>query len=120
MDEETKRLRDATVVFKAEEKILRLALRECASQLPLSELKASVASLGEQKAEMTARLAKSKGGDVKALSLEQRDKVNSEHRKWQKTANARKKIRTELWKEIEMVIEKDKTEETKEELGLEF
>jgi hypothetical protein len=43
-----------------------------------------------------------------------------EHRKWQKAASARKRIRLDMWKAIEEVIEKDKIEETKEALGLEF
>jgi 26S proteasome regulatory subunit (ATPase 3-interacting protein) len=120
MEDETKRLRDTTSALKVEEKELRLSLREGASQAPLSELKAAVTSLEEQKAEMTARLAKLKGGDVKPVSLEERETVGGEHRKWQMAANARKKIRTELWKEIEGWIEKEKVADTKEELGLEF
>ena len=120
MDAESARLRDETDAFKAEEKELRLALREGASQVPLPELRASVTALEKQKAEMTARLAKLQDGNVKPVSLEEREKVNAEHRKWQKTADARRKIRTELWKEIEGVIEKDKIEDTKEALGLEF
>ena len=99
---------------------MRLALREGASQVPLPELKASVSLLEEQKAEMTGRLAKLKGGNVEAVSLEEREKVGAEFRKWQKVAGARKKIRLELWKEIEAHIEREKIAETKEELGLEF
>ena len=119
MDDETKRLRDTTIALKAEEKELRLSLREGASQVSLSELKVAVTSLEEQKAEMTARLAKLKGGNVKPVSLEEREKVGAEHRKWQKAANARKKIRTELWNVVEPNLEKAQVAETKEELGLE-
>lgn len=120
MEDETKRLRETTVSLKAEEKELRLALREGASQVPLPELKASVASLEQQKWEMTARLAKLKGGNLKPVSLEERERVSAEHRKWQKAAAARKKIRTEVWKEIESNLEREKVEETMEELRLEF
>ena len=120
MEDETKRLRDDTTALKVEEKELRLSLREGASQIPLSELKAAVTSLEEQKAEMMARLAKLKGGKLKPVSLEEREKVGGEHWKWQKAANARKKIRMELWKEIEPHVEKDKVADIKEELGLEF
>ena len=120
MEEETTRLRDATAALKAEEKELRLALREGASQVPLPELKASVTLLEEQKAEMTARLAKLKGGGLKAVSLEERERVGMEFRKWQRVAGARKRIRGELWREIEGNLEREKVAETKEELGLEF
>lgn len=120
MEDETTRLREATTALKAEEKELRLALREGASQIPLPELKASVTLVEEQKTEMTARLAKLKGGNVKAVSLEEREKVGAEFRKWQRAAGARKKIRVELWKEIEGHVEREKIADTKEELGLEF
>ena len=120
METETTRLRDATTALKAEEKELRLVLREGASQVPLPELKASVTALEQQKSGLTARLAKLASGNVKPVSLEEREKVNSEHRKWQKTASARKKIRLDLWKEIEGALDKEKAAETKEDLGLEF
>ena len=120
MDAETTRLKDATTALKTEEKEHRLALREGASQIPLTELKASVTALEQQKAELTARLAKLESGTVKPVSLEEREKVSTEHRKWQKTAAARKKIRMELWKEIEGQLDKEKAAETKEDLGLEF
>ena len=120
MESETTSLREATTGLKTEEKELRLSLREGASQIPLTELKASVAALEQEKDEITARLAKLRSGSIKPISLEDRDKVGLEHRKWQKTSNARKKIRNELWKEIEGLTEKEKIEETKEELGLEF
>jgi 26S proteasome regulatory subunit (ATPase 3-interacting protein) len=120
MEDEATRLRNATTALKAEEKELRLALREGASQVPLPELKASVSVLREQKTEMTAWLAKLKGWNLKPVSLEEREKVGAEFRKWQRVAGARKKIRVELWKEIEGNIEREKIAETKEELGLEF
>ena len=120
METETTRLKDSTTALKAEEKELRLALREGASQIPLADLKASVSTLEQQKTELNVRLAKLKSGNVKPVSLEEREKVNSEHRKWQKTANARKRIRLEVWKEIEGALDKEKVAETKEELGLEL
>lgn len=120
MEAETTRLKDATTGLRAEEKDLRLALRGGASQIPLTELKASVTALEQQKAEMTARLSKLTSGNVKPVNLEERETVNTEYRKWQKCAHARKKIRMEVWKEIEGAIDKGKAGETKEELGLEF
>ena len=120
MDAETTRLRDATTALKAEEKELRLALREGTSQVPLTELRSSIATFEQEKAEMTARLAKLKGGNLKPVSVDEREKINGDHRKWSKTAGARKKIRKELWADICGLLPTDKVEETKESLGLEF
>ena len=120
METETSRLKDATTALKAEEKELRLALRSGASEVPLPELKASVTALDKEKAELGARLAKLTSGSVKPVSLEEREKVNVEYKKWKKTAEGRKKIRFDMWKEIEGNIEKEKVGEVKERLGLEF
>lgn len=120
MDVETTRLRNETTALKAEEKELRVALREGASRVPLPELQASVTQLQQHKGELTARLEKLNGGDLQPVSTEEREKVKAEYRKWQKIANNRKKIRVEMWKEIASVVEKGKWEETKEALDLDF
>lgn len=120
LDLQTTNLKETTIALRTEEKDLRLALRDNVAQVPLAELRASVASLEEQRAGMKARLAELQGGNFKPVSAEEHEKVNEAHRKWERTAAARKKIRTELWKEIASHVEKDKLEETKEQLGLEF
>lgn len=120
MDVETTRLRDATSALRTEEKELRLALREGTSQVPLPELRTSVAMLEQEKAEIAARLAKLKSGNLKPVSIEEREKINADHRKWQRTAVARKKIRKDLWAEIVDKLDKDKIDETREELDLDF
>jgi len=118
MDAETTRLKDATVALKAEEKELRAALREGTAQVPLPELKASVASLEAEKLTLVARLEKLKSGSIKPITAEERDGLNKEHTKWKKCAHARRKIRLELWAEIRGHIEKGKVEELREELDL--
>lgn len=120
MEAETTRLREATTTLKAEEKELRQALREGTSQMPIPELRAAVAVLQQEKLEVTARLTKLKSGSIKPVSLEEREKTNGDHRKWAKKAAARKKIRRELWAEMQGHLEKDQIEETKESMGLEF
>ena len=120
MDAETTRLKDATVALKAEEKDLRAQLKGSTAQVPLAELRTAVHGLEMEKADLSARLAKLKSGNIKPIRAEERDKVNAEHRKWQKCANARRKIRKDMWDEIAGILPKDKWAETKEELGLEF
>lgn len=120
MDAEATRLKDATSALKADEKGLRASLRDHASVTPLPELKASVASLQKQKEEMLARLAKLKDGNVKPITPEEREKVAVEHKKWQQSVAARRKIRAEMWKIIaDIVAEPGKLAEVKESLGLE-
>ncbi len=121
IDAKTTRLRDETTALKAEEKELQKALRGGgASQISLSDLKASIAALERDKAEMAARLSALTSGDLKPVSVEEREKICAEHRMWQRAAAARKRIRGELWGVIKGVVEKEKWEETREELGLEF
>ncbi len=121
IDAETTRLRDETIALKTEEKELQKALRGGgASQVPLSELTASIAALEHNKAEMVARLSDLTSGDLKPVSVEKRERIFAEHRMWQRAAAARKRIRGELWGVIKGVVEKEKWEETREELGLEF
>lgn len=120
MDDETARLRDETTAFKAEEKELRSSLREGASQVPLPELKASVIALEEQKTGLEARLEKLKGGGLKPMSAEEREKVNMEYKRWMKCAGNRRKIRAEMWKMIAGEKTKSEAADLKEELGLEF
>lgn len=120
MEAETERLKDATTALKADEKALRASLRDHASVTPLPELKASVATLQQQKGEMSARLVTLKDGNVKPITAEEREKVAAEHHKWKQSLNARRKIRTEMWKTVaDAVPEPEKLAEVKESLGLE-
>jgi 26S proteasome regulatory subunit (ATPase 3-interacting protein) len=120
MDAEVERLKDATITLKNDEKALRASLRDHASVTPLPELKAAVASLQQQKEEMSARLAMLKNGNVKPITAEERERVNAEHGKWKQSVNARRKIRAEMWKTIaDIVPEPEKLAEVQESLGLE-
>jgi 26S proteasome regulatory subunit, ATPase 3, interacting protein len=120
MDAEITRLREATALLRAEEKELRIAVRDGLAQVPLPELRQSVAALEQEKAEAVARLAQLTSGNVQPISAKEREQISTEHRKWQKVAAARKKIRSNVWQEIEGSMGKVKAEEIKESLGLEF
>ncbi|KAI7643767.1 hypothetical protein KC319_g12538 [Hortaea werneckii] len=120
MDAETSRLKSATLELKAEEKGLRQILRQEGTQVPLPELRMAVDALRQEETDLSARLATLKNGSAKPISVEEREQINSEHRKWSRTATARKKIRKELWAEIENHLGKEKAVETREMLGLEF
>ena len=120
MENETTRLKDATAALKTDEKGLRATLKDYASVTPLPELKASVATLQQQKEEMNGRLTKLKNGNIKPITPEERDKVAAEYTKWQKSLAARRKIRAEMWKIIADVNpDPEKLGDVKESLGLE-
>lgn len=120
MEEEAKRLKEETVALKTEEKELRLAIREGSAQIPLAEVKATVGKLEQEKADVLARLAKLKSGNIKPISAEERDRVNREYAMWSRTANVRKKIRVELWESIESNLERKEAAELKEAWELDF
>lgn len=120
MQAETSRLKDETLALKAEEKDLRLALRGGATQVSLPELRNNVSELEAKKTELSTRLAGLKAGSFKPVSLEEREKAEGLARKIERDCKARLKIRNELWAEIASHFEKEKAEEVKEELGLEF
>jgi 26S proteasome regulatory subunit, ATPase 3, interacting protein len=107
-----------TATLKSEEKGLRLSLRGRAARIPLPELKAAVNASVEQKTGMLERLNKLQSGEVKPVSVEDRQSVEQERRKWEKIANVRKKIRRDMWKAIEGTMEKDQAAQLKEDLDL--
>ncbi|SMQ55298.1 unnamed protein product [Zymoseptoria tritici ST99CH_3D7] len=120
MDREITRLREETVALKAEEKELKSSLRGDAARIPMPELKASVEALQAQKDEVEARLVKLRSGSLKPVSAEEREKIDVMYRKVGKVAKNRAKIRLELWAEVKGIVEKEKWEDLKETLGLEF
>ncbi|CAK4022293.1 Hypothetical predicted protein [Lecanosticta acicola] len=114
------RLREETNALKSEEKELRETLRKSTTQIPLPQLKSEVAGLESQKHDIETRLTKLKGGNLKPISAEEKAKVNDFYRRAQKSLDARKKIRLELFKTVEESVGKEKGVEVKDELGLEF
>ena len=74
-------------------------------------------ALEAKKAEITARLAKLKGGNVKPITVEEKEKIAKEWKKWKRCAGERKRIRKEVWAMIVGGVGKEKAESVKEELG---
>lgn len=118
MEDEIKRIREATAALKNDEKELRLQLRDGASRVPLPELQSSVTALSEQKENITTRLTELQSGSVQPVSLQEREEVDREWRKFQMAANARKRIRLDLWQHLESGMEKDEAADLKEKLDL--
>lgn len=119
MEEDTKRLREETIALKSEEKELRQNLKQGADIIPLPELKANIAEMEKQQAEQEARLKKLQSGSVKPVSAADRRRVDKAYRRVKTAATARKKIRKEIWSEIEAMLEgPEQQQETKESMEL--
>lgn len=119
MDDDTKRIREDTLALKSEEKELRQSLKGGNDIVPLPQLKTDIANMEKQKLDLEARLAKLKSGTVKPVNPADREKVNKTHRIVKKSADARKKIRKEVWRTIEDLLEgAEQIQETKESMDL--
>lgn len=116
-------LRERTAALKSEEKELRQALRDGAVTVTIPELKTSIDSLDQEKSAIETRLAKLRSGAVKPVSKEETAKIHKNYKRMYKAANARKRIRKELWADLcegrDIAKSKEKQAELKEELGLE-
>lgn len=97
MDDEIQRLRDETSQAKAMEKTLRSTLSNTNATLSTADLRASVAALEAERAEVIARLGPLRTGSVRPISAEEKAGVDAELRKWEKMEKARAKIAKEMW-----------------------
>ncbi|KAL9528105.1 Homologous-pairing protein [Sphaerulina musiva] len=113
--------RETIATLKAQEKELRQSLRSRASATTttLPELQACVEKMEQEKLALADRLARLQSGSIKPVDPEKRARLMRERKKWAKISAARKKIRKELWETVlESVVEKERIEEIKEEIGI--
>ena len=111
MENEIVTLRQETADTKSKEKMLRAELISISATMSTQDLQASITSLEVEKKEVLARLRPLREGNVKPVSLEEKEKVDKEYKKWSKCALARKKICMELWDMCTEVLEEGKTKE---------
>ncbi|KAI9703988.1 MAG: hypothetical protein M1820_005770, partial [Bogoriella megaspora] len=97
LDAQTESFRSSTAALRAEEKTLRSAVTSLSTTVSTSELCSCISNLEAQKQEMSARLEMLKGGTVKPVSQEAREKIETDVRMWEKIERNRRKIRKELW-----------------------
>lgn len=113
--------RETIATLKAQEKELRQSLRSRASATTttLPELQACVEKMEQEKLALADRLTRLQSGSIKPVDPEKRARLMRERKKWAKISAARKKIRKELWETVlESVVEKERIEEIKEEIGI--
>lgn len=113
--------RETIATLKAQEKELRQSLRSRASATTttLPELQACVEKMEQEKLALADRLARLQSGSIKPVDPEKRARLMRERKKWAKISAARKKIRKELWETVlESLVEKERIEEIKEEIGI--
>ena len=111
MEKEITSLRQEIADTKSQEKILRAELISINATVSTHDLQASITSLELEQKETLVRLGPLREGNVKPVSLEEKEKVDKEYKKWSKSASARKKICMELWEICTEVLEEGKTKE---------
>lgn len=97
MGTRTEGLRDETTTLNATTKSLRNELAQLNSSLSTADLRTSVASMEEEKAEITARLERLRSGSVKPVSVEEKEKVDRELKLCERVVLSRKRIVKEMW-----------------------
>ena len=97
MDKSIAEHRESIAGLKTNEKLLRSNLASINAIMSTDELRSNVHSLEGERAELQARLAPLRQGDVKPVSIEQKAEVDRLWGEWKKKAEARKKIAMEFW-----------------------
>ncbi|KAF2685760.1 TBPIP-domain-containing protein [Lentithecium fluviatile CBS 122367] len=112
-------LRTQTTNLIATAKTLRSTLSSLNSTLSTADLVANVQALEVEKADLLGRLESLKAGKAKKVTKRERDEVERQWKNWGAVARKRQKISGSVWGVIEDVVqEKDKRAELREELGL--
>ena len=97
MDREIAQHQEAITGLKTNEKLLRSNLASINATMSTDELRSNVRSLEADKAQLQARLAPLRQGDVKPVSIEQKAEADRLWGAWKKIAEVRRKIAMELW-----------------------
>lgn len=100
IDTETAALRAETTSLTVEAKTLRCTLSSLDATLSTSDLRTAVATLAAEKAEVTARLEGLRGGTVKPVSREEKEKVERELREMRGVEGRRGKIVRGMWESV--------------------
>jgi hypothetical protein len=120
MDTHTQTLRDETTALNSQAKALRIELTQLYSSLPTADLRAQVAAMHAEKADIESRLTSLRSGSVKPVSKEEKTRVDAELRKVEKCVVAREKIVKEMWSVIADAVPKEELADLKEDFGVEF
>jgi 26S proteasome regulatory subunit, ATPase 3, interacting protein len=97
LDTSVASLREVIPSLKSALKAKSTALATLRSQPTTQALKISVDNLEKQRDEIEARLKVLRSGTVKPVSMEEKERVEAEYRKWAKKELTRKR----MWKEAE-------------------
>ena len=97
LDGDITALRDNLGTLKSKEKLLRAGLLSINAQMSTEELRSSVSLLELEKKELLGRLEPLRSGNVKPVSLKEKETVENEWSQWSRKSAARKKICIELW-----------------------
>ncbi|KAL1800202.1 hypothetical protein ACET3X_000544 [Alternaria dauci] len=119
LDESILDVRTRTTSLLASAKNLRSSLSSLNSTLSTAELIANVSALETERTEIETRLDGLKKGKAKKITATEREAIEKEWKKSIRVAKTRKKIATEMWKEIEdMLPDQQAREEHRERFDL--
>lgn len=120
MDDRTQALKDETTTLTAQAKTLRATLAQLNSSLSTADLRTQVTAMQAEKAEIEARLDGLRGGNMKPVSKEEKERIEKEMRVVGRCVDARTKIVKEMSGMILEAVGKEKWAELREDLGVDI
>ncbi|KAF2803875.1 TBPIP-domain-containing protein [Mytilinidion resinicola] len=114
-------LRAETTTATASAKTLRASLASLNTTLSTSDLRSSIAKLEAEREDYETRLGALRGGQIRPVKKEEKEKADSEWKVWKGIAGRRTNIVKEMWKTVEEVgqgMSAEEKAELRERLGL--
>ncbi|KAF1811297.1 TBPIP-domain-containing protein [Eremomyces bilateralis CBS 781.70] len=120
LDAQITTLRDEVTDLRSQSTTLKSQLQALSSEQSPTELLTSIATREAEKASLTAKLEKLRGGEVAAVPEAERVRVEAAVRNWRAIEGRRRKIAGDLWAEIEEGVRMSggDVQELKEQFGL--
>ncbi|QDS77885.1 hypothetical protein FKW77_000459 [Venturia effusa] len=100
MDKRTQQLRDEISNLNTTAKALRSTLSSLNSTLSTADLRAAIARMDAERAEILDRLASLRSGDIQPVSKEEKQEVDKQAKTMEKSLTKRKKIVKEMWGQV--------------------
>lgn len=107
LDAQIETLQEQIIAANTTAKTLRASLAALSSTLSTAQLREAIDGLSTEKDEITARLVELRSGQVKAVTVEEKTRLEAEAKKWSGIATRRKGIVRVMWGLIEDGIQGD-------------
>ena len=111
MDQEIQQLQNDLTVYKSREKELRAELLGLSAKVSIAELRQDVCVLEKEKGSCLMRLLKIQTEALKPIGMEEKIRVETSWKTWQRHRNTRRRICRDLWSRCTEVLPEDTTED---------